>query len=154
MSLSNALESEEDDTDPTRSFLNDNNQKQTPRNGNKSAPQKPTPRQQSTHLYGDNMDADEASDLETISQLLSERTGAGKKGSSDNKAAPRKSPRSGNYYNNTAGSNVSEMRKKIEKQLDPTSKQPRPKPSPNAVPIGFRDENGNVSLICMTSSYE
>jgi hypothetical protein len=88
---------------------------------------------------------DEVSDLETISQLLSERAGIPNKNSNNgNKAAPRNSPR--------GGSNVSDMRKKIEKQLDNTSKQPRPKPSPNAVPVGFRDENGNMVFTFFFSS--
>ena len=114
VSLSNALESdEEDDTEPTRSFLSDS--KPNVKGNAKVQARQPVPIKQT---YG-TMDPDELSDLETISQLLSERSLKNKKSS--------------------ASGNVSEQRRKIEKKID--SRQPRPKPSPNAVPIGFRDEN-------------
>jgi hypothetical protein len=87
------------------------------------------------------MDPDEDDDLETISQLLSERNGAPKK-NGNNRPVMRNSPRSGANLAGSNGSNVSDLRRKIEKQLDSTSKQP--KPSPGAVPIGFRDNVGNT----------
>ncbi len=104
VSLSNALETEEDDTEPTKSYLNES-----------GGVQKPSKHSSKTKHNHD----DEIEDLESLSQLLSER-----------------SDKKGNKKRNQ---NFSENRAKVERQLN--EKSLKPKPSANAVPIGFQAKN-------------
>jgi hypothetical protein len=121
VSLSNALESNEEDTEPTKSLVSES-RVQASRAKDLASPRK-APKTSGT------MNPDEISDLESISQLLSDRSASRKKErivSSSASAAK-------------ASSNVNDMKRKIEKQNEQNAKK-NTRPTPNAVPIGFFNE--------------
>lgn len=117
VSLSNALESDEDDTEPTKSILNETTQ------SNRTTSRSRSPRK--TPKVSGSLNAEDVSDLESISQLLTDRSANRKKNSNQNKKPIN------------SKSNVSELKKKLEKQLDNSAKRGY-KPPANAVPIGFQ----------------
>jgi cobalamin-dependent methionine synthase I len=82
-----------------------------------------------------NYNQDEISDLESISQLLSDRSTTRRK--TNQAVSSNKSPTKSNAPTKSgSSSSVNEKRKLIEKQLDQASRNA--KPSPNAVPVGFQ----------------
>ena len=101
----------------------------------------------------DNINPDDLSDdLESVSQMLSER-------SAKNKNARINNMKNSNYNNNNINtkplSTVDETKKKLEKQFDNSSKKPGYKPSPNAVPVmNFADSKAkNKSQVILNFKY-
>ena len=79
---------------------------------------------------------DEISDLESISQLLSDRSTSRRRGANLNQMSSQK-PTPKISTTKPSPSNVSDKKKLIEKQLSESSKNAS-RPSPNAVPVGFQ----------------
>ena len=86
---------------------------------------------------------DDISDLESISQLLSERSNSRRKGVTNTTTSSKKSePPKTNLK--VEGSSVSEKKRLIQAQLEKAAKNPI-KPSPNAVPT-FQSQSKQVKF--------
>lgn len=129
VSVPNAFESDDDDTEPTKSILQGPKTKAR----NSFSPRK-------VSRLSNSMNFDETSDFETGSQLTESYR--------KNKSPSRKL-----LASSQAKSSVNDLKKKLEKQFDESARKGY-KPSPNAVPIGFKEANDDENSLGTVSELE
>ncbi|RMZ97391.1 zinc finger DZIP1L-like isoform X1 [Brachionus plicatilis] len=129
VSVPNAFESDDDDTEPTKSILQEQKTKSrgsvSPRKGSR---------------LSNSLNFDETSDFENVSQLTESYR-------------KNRSPSKKLLTSSQAKSSVNDLKKKLEKQLEESARKGY-KPSANAVPVGFREGNDDENSLGTVSELD